>query len=52
VLYTGINILELRARAFFRQSGRHTEFGERMYSTWLELQARLYLQNIFKNKYL
>jgi len=42
VLYTGFNNLELRARAFFLRGDRYTEFGERVNSSRLELQARLY----------
>ena len=42
VLYTGFNNLELRARAFFLHGDRYTEFGERVNSSRLELQARLY----------
>ncbi len=42
VLYTGINNLELRARAFFLQGDQYTEFGERVNRRRLELQARLY----------
>ena len=41
-LYTGINNLELRARVFFLQGNRYSEFGERVSSRRLELQARLY----------
>jgi len=32
----------LRARAFFLRGDRYTEFGERVNSSRLELQARLY----------
>ena len=42
VLYTGINNLELRMRAFFLAGGNGTEFGEKQNSRRLELQARLY----------
>lgn len=42
VLYTGFNNLELRARAFFLRGDKYTEFGERVNSSRLELQARLY----------
>lgn len=42
VLYTGFNNVELRARAFFLGGGKYTEFGERVNSSRLELQARLY----------
>jgi hypothetical protein len=42
LLYTGINNLELRARAFFLYGDQGTEFGERVNSRRLELQARLY----------
>ena len=41
-LYTGFNNVELRARAFFLGGGKYTEFGERVNSSRLELQARLY----------
>lgn len=42
VVYTGFNNVELRARAFLLQGGQYTEFGERVNSSRLELQARLY----------
>lgn len=42
VLYTGINNVELRARAFFLQGNQYTEFGERVNRRRLELQARVY----------
>lgn len=42
VLYTGIRNVELRARAIFLGGGQYTEFGERVNSSRLELQARLY----------
>lgn len=42
VLYTGFNNIELRARAFFLGGGKYTEFGERVNSSRLELQARIY----------
>lgn len=42
LLYTGINNLELRARAFFLSGGAGSEFGERPNKRRLELQARLY----------
>ena len=42
VLYTGFNNVELRARAFFLGGDKYTEFGERVSSSLLELQARLY----------
>jgi hypothetical protein len=41
-LYTGINNLELRARAFFLSGSPGTEFGERVNKRRLELQARLF----------
>lgn len=42
ILYTGINNLELRARAFFLSGNPLSEFGERPNKRRLELQARLY----------
>jgi hypothetical protein len=42
LLYTGINNLELRLRAFFLNGDPGSEFGERQNSRRLELQARLY----------
>jgi hypothetical protein len=42
LLYTGINNIELRLRAFFLNGGAGTEFGERQNSRRIELQARLY----------
>jgi hypothetical protein len=42
VLYTGINNLELRMRAFFLGGGNGTEFGEKQNGRRIELQARLY----------
>jgi len=42
VLYTGVNNLELRVRAFFLVGDQGTEFGERVNSRRLELQARLF----------
>ena len=42
LLYTGINNLELRLRAFFLSGDPGTEFGERQNSRRYELQARLY----------
>lgn len=42
VLYTGIKNVELRARAIFLSGDQYTEFGERVNSSRLELQARLY----------
>lgn len=42
LLYTGINNLELRARAFFLSGNPGSEFGERPNKRRLELQARLY----------
>jgi hypothetical protein len=42
LLYTGINDVELRLRAFFLNGGAGTEFGERQISKRIEFQARLY----------
>ena len=42
LLYTGINNLELRARAFFLSGNPGSEFGERPNKRRFELQARLY----------
>lgn len=42
LLYTGINDVELRARAFFLGGGGGTEFGEKQNSRRFEVQARLY----------
>ena len=42
LLYTGINNLELRARAFFLSGSAGSEFGERPNKRRFELQARLY----------
>ena len=42
LLYTGINDVELRLRAFFLGGGNGTEFGEKQNSRRIELQARLY----------
>lgn len=41
-VYTGVNNLELRLRAFFLGGGGNTEFGEKQNSRRLELMARLY----------
>ena len=42
LLYTAINNVELKLRAFFLNGGAGTEFGERQNSRRIELQARLY----------
>lgn len=42
LLYTGFNNVELRLRTFFLSGDPGTEFGERLNSRRLELQARLY----------
>ena len=40
--YTGINNVEIRARAFFLGGASHTEFGEKPASRRLEVYARFY----------
>lgn len=42
VLYTGFKNVELRARAFLLGGDKYSEFGERVNSNRLELQARIY----------
>lgn len=42
LLYTGINNVELRLRAFFLAGGANTDFGEKQNSRRLELMARIY----------
>jgi hypothetical protein len=42
VLYTGVNNLELRLKAYILQGGAYTEFGEKPNDSRLELRARYY----------